>query len=645
MLALGASICFGHGEGPPPPPPPNPPSAYAQDDGYERVYPPRWSWIHWWEANRDPYLRSIKQSGATQAPEPKVVADRRARAVKALVGGLAAGAPEVRAASALALGRMNERGALKALSAMASGDGSPKARQMALLALGLLDLPETREFLLAERYPTDPLMEAGCVGLGFLTAADDPKVVTVLQEALGAPKAGLAITSAWGLRRRADPACLKALKNVLVQSKSPWLASEAILALGERTDAEGLPVLANILLGTKQAGNVAAYQALLDHDNEITRAIGGARVPVQQLEQIRMLYQKYSQWRDFGPNGLGRTTPARLAIRVGAEKVYLTILRTSAAIALGHYRDPAATKALVDSLAVRDDGYAQTFKGFVLLSLAETSDPACLPPLMDYLGRTHLGGKAKSVPDLGSPLRGYAALALGLYSRPRAAPLQAGDPQDYDKVCQALGERLADTAEELEVRTACAMGLGLTARTENLRYLQKATETIRPADDLLGGYVLLARAMLGDRNIIPLAKKYLDAASEKKDTGGILARRATVLGLAMLDSQDVIPTLLDAWHLTYHVNREVAVALGLLAAYNVTEPLARLMETSPNPLEQAFAARCLGELFLAERPQRLRWLLNGSNYTLRNERMIPYQAVANEFLYEYLIPYFGDEWL
>jgi HEAT repeat protein len=435
------------------------------------------------------------------------------------------------------------------------------------------------------------------------------------------------------------------LKNVLAQSKSPWMASEAILALGEHNDPQAVPVLADLLLGAKQANNVAAYAALVEHDSEIARAIGNTRIPVQQLDQIKMTYQKHTSWRDFGPNGQLRTSPPVMVIRVGAEKVYLSILRASAAIALGHFRDPAATKALADSLAFRDDGYVQTFKGFAMMSLAEIGDPAALPPLMAYLGRAHPGGKVKSVPELGSPLRGFAALALGLYSRPRAAPLQAGDPADYDKVCLALAERLADTDEELEVRTACAMGLGLTGRTENLRYLQKASDTVRTTDDLLGGYVLLARAMLGDRNILPLAKRYLDVAREKKDTGGILARRAAVLGLAMLDSQDAIPTLLEAWHLTYYVNREVAVALGLLAAYNVTDPLARLLESSPNALEQAFAARCLGELFLEERPYRLRWLLNGNNYTLKNVRMLPFQSTANEFLYEYLIPCFGDEWL
>ena len=589
-------------------------------------------------------MKPLKQSGARHDPDAKVVADCRARAVKALVSGLGSPAPEVRAASALALGRMSESGAVGPLSALAANDAGPKVRQVALLALGLADLPETRDFLLTYRYPTDQLMEAGCVGLGLLSAADDPRIVTVLQGALGSSKPGLAIIGAWGLRQRTDPECLKALKNVLAQSKSPWLASEAILALGERTEAESLPVLTDILLGTEQAESVAAYRALVDCNTEIARAIADAGAAVQQNEPLKTLYRKTRQWRDLGPNGQAGTAPATAVIRVGVEKAYLATLRTSAAIALGHYRNPAATEALVDSLSLRDDGYTRTFKGPAMMSLGEIGDPACLPPLMEHLGRTQPSGKPKSAADMGSPLRGYAALALGLYSRPRSAPLPAGDPPDYDKVCQALGERLADTSEELEVRTACAMGLGLTARTENLPRLQKASETVGPADDLLAGYLLLARAMLGDRNIIAPARKFLDAAGEKKDTAAVLSRRAAVLGLALTDLPDALPAPLEAWRMTHYVNREAAVALGLRAAYDATEPLARLLETSPDPAEQAFAARCLGELFLAQRPDRLCRLVNGSNYTLRNDRMAAYQAAANEFLYEYLLPCFADEW-
>ena len=316
MLALGASLCLAQGDGPPAPPPAPPAASHPEDLRIERVYPPRWSWIHWWEANRDPFMKSLRQSGARHDPDPKMVADCRTRAVKALVGGLGSPAPEVRAASALALGPMSENGAVGPLSALAANDGSPKVREMALLALGLADLPEARDFLLTYRYPTDQLMEAGCVGLGLLSAADDPRIVTVLQGAIGSSKPGLAVIGAWGMRQRTDPECLKALKNVLAQSRSPWLASEAILALGERTDAESLPVLTDILLGTEQAGSVAAYRAVVEYDAEIARAIAGAGAPVQQTEPLKALYRKARQWRDLGPNGQGGTAPATAVMRV-----------------------------------------------------------------------------------------------------------------------------------------------------------------------------------------------------------------------------------------------------------------------------------------------------------------------------------------
>ena len=55
-------------------------------------------------------------------------------------------------------------------------------------------------------------------------------------------------------------------------------------------------------------------------------------------------------------------------------------------------------------------------------------------------------------------------------------------------------------------------------------------------------------------------------------------------------------------------------------------------------------ALVLGELFAAERPQRLAWFTNDSNYTMKNQRRLPYQMLTNEFLFGYLIPAFGEEW-
>jgi hypothetical protein len=101
---------------------------------------------------------------------------------------------------------------------------------------------------------------------------------------------------------------------------------------------------------------------------------------------------------------------------------------------------------------------------------------------------------------------------------------------------------------------------------------------------------------------------------------------------------------MDAWNLSYHSNREVCGALAIAGAYNVTDALVKMMKEAANPWERAFAARCLGEIFNRERPQRLAWLLNDNNFTLKNNRLMRYQAMANEFLYLHLLPAFGSEW-
>jgi len=304
-----------------------------------------------------------------------------------------------------------------------------------------------------------------------------------------------------------------------------------------------------------------------------------------------------------------------------------------------------AQEALLEALADRDDGYSDLYKGFCIMSLGLVGDEKALPVLFEHLAPTHkASGKRKTVPETKSPLRGYAALALGLYARAADTPQGPADRPHYEKVCQALTDRMADTNETLEVRAGAAMGLGLTSRTENLRWLQKASQSVAAGDELLVGYTLLGRAMLGDRNVLGPAKRFLSAANDRDDSSGILARRAAVLGLGLVGTQEAVPILIDAWHLSYHVNREAALAMALAGVHNVSEPLVRLLETTANPLEGAFAARCLGELFTARRPPAVAGFLNGGNHTMKNLRMMPYQTLANEFLYTYLIPMFGDQW-
>jgi hypothetical protein len=55
-------------------------------------------------------------------------------------------------------------------------------------------------------------------------------------------------------------------------------------------------------------------------------------------------------------------------------------------------------------------------------------------------------------------------------------------------------------------------------------------------------------------------------------------------------------------------------------------------------------AQALGELLAAERPTTLDRLTAGCNFTVRNDEMRPLQALANGFLYDYLIASFGENW-
>jgi hypothetical protein len=244
-----------------------------------------------------------------------------------------------------------------------------------------------------------------------------------------------------------------------------------------------------------------------------------------------------------------------------------------------------------------------------------------------------------------SPLRGFAALALGLYAHPKGVSLASNDAPGYDKVCEILADRVADREDTLEVRAACTLALGLTGRTECLKLLNRVRAGIQGNEDLLAGYTILASAMIGDRNIVEPAKRFLGTGPKDDESPSqILGRRAAVLGLGLTENPDAVPVLTEAWNQSYYVNREVPVALSLRGDYGAADALIKLLTTTANPLEQAFASQCLGELFNQERPQRLAWFLNDTNYTLRNMRMLPYETMANEFLCAYLIPCFGDQW-
>jgi len=642
VLLVLAGVGLPHGEAPPKPPatPPTPPTTPTPPPRYAKldyVWPVRWSWVHWWEANRAPYLETIRQGRPVQKPDEAVRAAYRKKAVEALIKAMDSPAWQIRASAALALGRMSEASAAGRLIQAARGDGRQAVRLVALTAIGLIDCDEGRKFLLTNSFDVAAEREAAMLAVGLGTAGG-AGVTVGLQKALSSGDVGCATAAAWGLRRRSDPANAPLLLERVRKSPSPWIASEAILSLGRQKAAASIKPLADILLATKWGGSIAANRLLAAAHEERLEVSRGT--PVRGGGPLAALWRRSPNRRV--PKAIQRSPNGDPT--VGYERIYAARLRASAAIALGQTAHPAASRVLIEALEGPDDAFTDLHKGMAVLSLGRLGDPKGAAVLLSILSPTDKRGVRKSSAAKWSPLRGNAALALGLYGRPVKTPQGPRDRLHFDKVCEKLCERLADREESAEVRSAAAVALGLTGRTANLRYFHKAAATVALREDPLAGYVLLGRAMLADNNILPAAGKYLTVATDKATMAGILGRRAAVLGLGVLGNEQALPILRTCWDLNYYVAREVALAYALLGAINVTDQLVWLLETHGKPLARAFAGRCLGELFSASRPPRLSLLINGSNYTVRNDRTAPYCALANEFLYTYFIAAFGETW-
>jgi hypothetical protein len=176
------------------------------------------------------------------------------------------------------------------------------------------------------------------------------------------------------------------------------------------------------------------------------------------------------------------------------------------------------------------------------------------------------------------------------------------------------------------------------------RVSAKLEQRNRRADFPMFGFLLLGRALAGDTSLIDPAGKFLLNRDDDPSPGGIMSRRGAVLGLGVTHSANAIPVLTKAWHLNHYVNREVILALRLVGGTNAADPVMQRLREAKDDEERAYMAQALGELLAAEQPTTLTRLTAGCNFTVRNDEMRPLQALANGFLYDYLIASFGENW-
>lgn len=224
-------------------------------------------------------------------------------------------------------------------------------------------------------------------------------------------------------------------------------------------------------------------------------------------------------------NALSPNTPGqKVYLQTGSELIRLSWLRASAAIALGRLDHTEAATPLGQFLEPppAEDEFLVMPREFALMAQTQYPSDRARIRAMSILGRK-VDGKVQLETPKDSPVRGFAALALGLFARPYDTDQGPADRPGYEAAITALAERLEDKREELEVRSACAVALGLTQRASVLPVLSRVTERsqTRSLNDVgLYGFLLLGRSMVGDQNIVGPAEQFLFGRNDDTSISG-----------------------------------------------------------------------------------------------------------------------------
>ncbi len=315
-VMVGVSNAWGHnGEPRPPPPgPPTPPAApNAPGPGAQliSINPPRFSWLFWWEANRDRYLYTTAQAPPGQAPEDARLKALREEAASLLVNTIkTTNDNSLVTQAALALGKLRQESAIPVLNTLANRSQSAPARQAALISLGLIGSSESERVLNGIRSTATEDQVADVLGIGLLEKTQ-PATLEILRGDISSNDPAIATAACWSVCQHHDELNATYYESVLSTSDSPWVASQAILGIGETKDGKMIGILSELLASLHgPAGAVRAWTELQRlHDMKVALAamqnqgVDNYRRDYQQYQQNYENYQKqYEQFYKNNPN-------------------------------------------------------------------------------------------------------------------------------------------------------------------------------------------------------------------------------------------------------------------------------------------------------------------------------------------------------
>ncbi len=559
----------------------------------------RITWVHWWEANRDTYLmQALKREGRAQRKVP-ADAEFLKQAVDALIESTKLddseepGLTRVRVASTMSLGKIGTDAAVDRLIEL-TADPQQTVRTAAWLAIGASGHDRAKQELLE---PSTTLKandrSARAAALGLLNRGNTQAIDILKKELADAQVFDDQRVILQSLRLLHAPDLAKIGREVLRRTNSVNVASEAILGIGMDPKPDDAELMLALLRGGSPV-NSFAYS-----NNGLTSETCFAAAQV---------LDGYA----------GFITDNRLR-RVLTKYVFKTTPN-----GVGDYYRGAALLSLIP-LAEREDEHVfeEALDGRTRVSdIDERTDAR------------HELPREREFRRLDDPIRGYAAIAMGMYlvrftdELPQQQAVPVGYPHEIERANRRflnhLNRLLSNSHESPDLRAAAAMGLAFSGHPDAAEMIAKALQEADPDELMVIGYGTLAMALLGDERAAIPAGRYLKQLGKSRGaqrfnpdnaTHDVLGLRAMALALGLVGGDQAASALSDAWATDPWLSLESAKALGWVEDDRLAESLIASLLENPKEPEAALAAMGLGELFESARPSRLARLSVGSNYT------------------------------
>lgn len=648
----------------------NPHEIYL-DDGKtptpeEYYYYEAWNWTTWWEANSHRYLKPAKWS--MQDQDTFTQAEGYQAAQTALINALQAKKdPKILAECLWALGRMKSSQAVPAIIKLLEHDDEI-VRRNAWLSLGLIEDDLAVQTIMGvldkpQLKPEDAT--AWIVAIGLMDKPDAKllkamipiikqknvtqikNIVPSLQRFFRNEATMQARMAMWTLRMHNPPGTSEFAQKLMAFTTDAILFDEAIQAIAAEPDEQIILKLFNPVYHKRisdyrnlpKAFSVAGYSAY-----EFPGFIGIIPTAIHCLPNLRVsaaiAYDNPSILKDSHNGRLIHLVTRQLA-RSYAKVPYDPNWHKHNGINNGRqslnetYKFDHWRYHIVGYEYLGDDiAFALRF-GLIPLGklgdygLDERENPTDAQLLCDVLIGKYTEPEPKSTPRLGDnpikrppipsqfdPSRGFAAIALGLYTRRLPADLSSirhDTTKDIAKYIERLLTRTAVNSDEpMMLRSACALALGIGGSLSANDRLVEILSDKPPA--IVSSYAILALGMLGDQRTQQLVHQAFEKTADKIDIDKLrqncpfikednlktLSQRVMVQSLACIGNTEanrmLYPYLAENFYTSHEIIRTFKWSQDPLATDALIELLKEPGKKKPTEVA-AFSAWALGELF------------------------------------------------